>query len=149
MIWGGWRGIGQRAKRRFNHWLQERDVECGVRLECRRKLEPDDAWINDVVHSERTDESWSQLTRLSGEAGPMRRARLVGPPYIQELGSGVDLRRWQLRAAVLSKGALASRQTLAFWLGNRGGWNPLATIKGDVPVAELTRELWAYSTHGR
>lgn len=23
------------------------------------------------------------------------------------------------------------------------------TINGDIPLAELTRELWEYSTHGR
>lgn len=31
-------------------------------------------------------------------------------------------------------------------LGNKGGWKPCVTMNCDIPMAELTRELWEYST---
>lgn len=34
-------------------------------------------------------------------------------------------------------------------LGNKGSWKPCVTMNCDIPVAELTRELWEYSTQGR
>lgn len=31
----------------------------------------------------------------------------------------------------------------------QAGWKPMAAMKGETPVAEDTREFWAYSTQGR
>ncbi len=81
-------------------------------------------------------------------------------------GAGV---RWRsvihwFRAAVVAKVARASHQTLwarrswawtegaatsVSWLGNKGGWKPWVIMKKEILVAELTRELWAYSDHVR
>jgi len=33
--------------------------------------------------------------------------------------------------------------------GNSGGWKPWAHWKGESPVAELVRMLWAYSIYRR
>lgn len=81
-------------------------------------------------------------------------------------GAGVHCQsasRW-LRTAVLPKAARVSRKTRRarrrracteetatsdFWLWNKGGWKPFIIMNRDIPVAELTSELWAYSTHGR
>lgn len=40
-------------------------------------------------------------------------------------------------------------ETSSSWAGKRGGWKPTEAINGDISVAELMRELWAYSIHGR
>lgn len=40
-------------------------------------------------------------------------------------------------------------ETSSSWTGKRGGWKPTEAINGDISVAELMRELWSYSIHGR
>lgn len=48
-------------------------------------------------------------------------------------------------------GTGAGQMVLQPWflgLEIKGGWKPCVTMNCDIPVAELTMELWEYSTQG-
>lgn len=105
----------------------------------------------------------SSSASLSEGEGLMMTTRPAWPTLYS--GVGVHCRSANRRfwAAVLCGAARASCQipetwrnwgwtdgtaTSVSWLGNKGGWKRCVTMNCAIPVVELTRELWEYSTQG-
>ncbi len=92
---------------------------------------------------------------LSGEGGLATRARPVGPCTSGQVSSdgpqsaGSGQLSFLVRLGLPTKLGRLDKTGPGVLTGKKGRLEAMSDHEGDILVAELTRELWVYSTHGR